>query len=854
MNFKVYETSSAQKRLHSINHLQGSSILYNEIRVWTIKGHLEPGRLKEAVQKLAARHESLRTCFVMKDGEILQKVYDLCECDFKYSEMAVTEPVSVDIEGAVGDFVRPHDLQQAPLWRIELVQIGEDRQLLFLDFHHIICDGMSMDLVVGELTRLYLGMELPELEDQYVDFAIWQNDLFQDERIKKQEAYWLTVFGGEVPILDLPTDYPRSAGADIGGSNIEFQLEDSLTGKLRQLVLKHKTTLYVVLLAAYNILLSKYANQEDIVVGTPIAGRTHREFERIVGMFVNTLAMRNKPVYKKTFDGFLQEVSQNIFAAFENQDYQFEMLVEKVVPERRLNRNPLFDTMFALQNYTRSIDLTSRDKKELVIAPYRFKSRSAKFDLTLQAFEVDRHIEFRLEYRASLFRKETIERFTRHFINIFREVTENPGVLLSEIRMISLEEKDHLLYVLNGTSESYPLAKTIHELFERQAERIPGNFAVIAPGERLTYRELNEKANRLAHLLRKKGVRADTVVALLMERSLEMIIGVLGILKAGGAYLPIDPDYPENRIAAILEDSGVSYLLTRESVTRGIHGLSFTALQQLNADPAAPVLTNPRAPIRDFDTLPAPDRTLVNYEKYHQQIGIAMARHTVSLQATRGCPYNCAYCHKIWPKKHVVRSAENIYDEMSRIYDAGGKRFVFIDDIFNLDAKNSTRLLEKLTRKLPDVQLFFPNGLRGDILTKEFIDLMVEAGTANIDLALESASPRIQKMIGKNLNLEKFSENVRYITQRYPRLLLEMELMIGFPTETEEEALMTLDFLKELRWVHFPNLNILKIYPNTDMCRLALANGVGEQAIDSSVNLAYHELPDTLPFSRSFTR
>jgi amino acid adenylation domain-containing protein len=231
-----------------------------------------------------------------------------------------------------------------------------------------------------------------------------------------------------------------------------------------------------------------------------------------------------------------------------------------------------------------------------------------------------------------------------------------------------------------------------------------------------------------------------------------------------------------------------------------------------------------------------------------------MAKHTVSIQATRGCPYNCAFCHKIWPKKHVVRSAENIFKEIMNCYDAGIQRFVFIDDIFNLDIKNSTRLFKKIIQHQLDIQLFFPNGLRGDILTTDFIDLMIEAGTVNIDLALESASPRIQKLIGKNLNLEKFRENVRYIIGKYPQVLLEMELMVGFPTETEEEALMTLEFLKDLKWVHFPNLNILKIYPNTEMYRLAVGNGISVESIERSTDLAYHQLPETLPFSKDFAK
>jgi fengycin family lipopeptide synthetase D len=459
VNFKAYESSSAQKRLYIINHLLGDSTLYNEIRVWVIKGKLDPGRLKNAVEKMSRRHESLRTSFLMKGDKVLQKVYDHIDVDFNYTqkEMEILEPSPEEIEAIVGNFLKAYDLGRVPLWQVQLVQLNEHRQLILLDFHHIIADGISMDLIIEELASLYMGMELPQPGIQYVDFALWQNDLFQDERSKLQEAYWLEVFEGEIPVLDLPTDFPRPVEAEIDGTSVDFEMDDKLTLKVNELAQQHQTSLYVMLLAVFNILLSKYSNQEDIVIGTPISGRTHQEFENIIGMFVNTLAMKNRPVRRKSFKTFLQEVSQNVFDAFENQDYQFEMLVEKVVPNRQLNRNPVFDVMFALQNYSRNIDLSDQGNKEqIVLIPCSFKSRVSKFDLTLQAFEVERHIAFKLEYRTSLFRPESIDQLTEHFLNIFREVSENPDVLLSEIGMISGVEREQLLYVLNDTAADFP--------------------------------------------------------------------------------------------------------------------------------------------------------------------------------------------------------------------------------------------------------------------------------------------------------------------------------------------------------------------------------------------------------------
>lgn len=263
-------------------------------------------------------------------------------------------------------------------------------------------------------------------------------------------------------------------------------------------------------------------------------------------------------------------------------------------------------------------------------------------------------------------------------------------------------------------------------------------------------------------------------------------------------------------------------------------------------------LTSPRASITELDSIPIPDRSLVDYEKYHQFVGDAMVKNCMSLQATRGCPYNCIYCHKIWAKKHFVRSAEHILDEIKRYYDMGVKKFSFVDDIFNLNIKNSTRFFQMIVKGGLDLQLFFPNGLRGDILTKDYIDLMIEAGTVKIALALETASPRLQKLIGKNLNIEKFRKNIEYICEKHPQLILDLFTMCGFPTETKEEIMMTWDFIRSLKWVHFPYINILKIFPKTDLEKVAVKNGVPVEAIARSKDLAYNELPDTLPFSKEF--
>jgi radical SAM superfamily enzyme YgiQ (UPF0313 family) len=266
-----------------------------------------------------------------------------------------------------------------------------------------------------------------------------------------------------------------------------------------------------------------------------------------------------------------------------------------------------------------------------------------------------------------------------------------------------------------------------------------------------------------------------------------------------------------------------------------------------------------RTPLKDLDRLPFVNRSLINCEKYNRFIGQAMVKDSIALQATRGCPYGCAFCHKIWPKTHAKRSAKNIFDEVKLYYDMGIKRFVFVDDIFNLDKKNSSAFFEMIIRNNLDVQLLYPNGLRCDLLTKDYIDLMVEAGTSDISFALDTASPRLQKFIGKNLNIEKFRENIEYACAKYPELILEFQVIHGFPTETEEEAMMSLEFIKSLKWLDFPYIHILKIFPNTDMEQLALRHGISAAAIRGSLELAFDELdfddrkPSPLPFPKSFT-
>ncbi len=567
---EYYPVSSAQKRMYILNQMSDPNINYNMPSVQLVEGKLEKERLESVFLSLIQRHELLRVSFEMRDGEIIQRIHE--NVDLKVNYLEAKEDEYQDI---INDFIKPFDLAKAPLLRVSLVE-SENQQLLMVDMHHIISDAISTRIIVDDLSQLYSGQTLPELKIQYKDFAVWQNDLLQSEKMKKQEEYWLETFAGDIPVIDLPTDYPRLSTENQIGDVLGFSVEKELQDKLHRLANENGATLNMILLAIYNILLSKYAGQEDVVVGTPIAGRNYSELESIVGLFVNTLAMRNQPKGQKSFRKFLLDVKNNALRAYENQDYQFEMLVDQLDLERDLGRNPLFDVLFDLNIVEtlveRSLETEEDVKKtEQKIKPYNFKTTMAKFDLSFDGLVTEYGIFFTINYITDLFNKETIIKMANHFVNIAKEVVENPEMLLSEIKMLSKEERDQLLHEFNNKTITYPTKKCFQQLFEEQVKQTPNALAVVFNEQQLSYRELNQKANQVASILREKGVQANEIVGIMVERSVEMIIGVMGILKAGGAYLPIDPDYPEERIDYMLIDSNTQILLTQEILTDKIN-------------------------------------------------------------------------------------------------------------------------------------------------------------------------------------------------------------------------------------------------------------------------------------------
>ncbi|WP_100001466.1 non-ribosomal peptide synthetase [Bacillus velezensis] len=548
----TYPVSSAQKRMYVLQQLEDGGVGYNMPAVLELTGPLDRGRLEETFRQLVERHESLRTSFETgPDGEPVQRIHD-------------SVPFQLDEAESADAFVRPFCLEEAPLFRAALVKESDERHLLLTDMHHIISDGVSVNTLIKEFGELYAGRSLAPMRLQYKDYAVWQRSFQEKEGYQKQEAYWLKRLEGELPVLELPADKPRPAVRSFAGGSVSCTLDAETASGLHRIARDHGSTLYMVLLAAYNTLLARLSGQEDIIVGSPIAGRPHKDLEPILGMFVNTLAIRTEPKGDKRFTDYLAEVRQAALEAYEHQDYPFEELVERLGVQRDTSRNPLFDVMFVLQNMERE----SLVLNKLHLAQAADTShKTAKFDATLYASEgSDGSISFDFEFNTDIYQKQTIEKWLCYFTRILTKVIENQAIPLGDIHVLDNAETNRVIYQFNQTKSDYPRHETISRLFERQAKETPDARAVVYDGQILTYRELNERANRIAAALRSNGVGPESVVALLTGRTTELASGILGILKAGGAYLPIGDDVPRERAEWMLKDCKADILLQSDKL------------------------------------------------------------------------------------------------------------------------------------------------------------------------------------------------------------------------------------------------------------------------------------------------
>ncbi len=588
-----YTLSSAQKRLYILQKMKVGNIAYNMPAVIPLSLKCDLEKIEGIFKTLIKRHESFRTSFHMIDDEPLQRVHDHGELKIEYYDFVdakrMSENINVLLLSIIKNFVSPFDLSKAPLLRVGLIKTGDESDILMVDMHHIISDGISLNILEEEFMSLYRGEESNPLRIRYKDFSQWQNDEEKKEYFKQQEIYWLKEYNGEIPVLDLPTDYPRPANQSFEGEFVDFELFLEEAKALEALALSEGITLFMLILAVFTVMLSKLSGQEDIIVGTPVAGRNHADLSRIIGMFVNTLALRNYPEGEKSFREFLYVLKERTLEAFENKDYQFEDLVDAVLLNRDATRNPLFDAKFTFETIDENSTGIPTGESPYVggkeESPDSYGLGTSKCDLSLYAFKTDERLFFSFNYCKRLFKKETIDRLIRYYKKIVSSIVENPDITLSEIDIISEEERNRILYEFNNTAFQYQKDKTIQRLFEEQVERGGDRVAIIGITS-LTYRELNEKSNRLAFSLQKKGVRPDTIVGIMVERSVEMIMGIFGILKAGGAYLPIDMNCSQERMNFMLKDSRARILLTNhilmEMSVQETHGSSQISI---NASP-----------------------------------------------------------------------------------------------------------------------------------------------------------------------------------------------------------------------------------------------------------------------------
>nr|CAC01604.1 peptide synthetase [Anabaena sp. 90] len=568
--------SYAQQRLWFLDQLQPNSPLYNIPLALRLVGTLNRAALAQSLKEIIDRHEALRTNFMTIDGQPAQIIqteinWTVSVVDLQHlstlvlSEVEVTEQESASQQLAQKQAIQPFDLASESLVRATLVVLSETEHLLLVCMHHIVSDGWSMGVFAHELAALYnaytQGQRTPlePLPIQYADFAIWQRELLQGDLLQSQLSYWQQQLKEAPALLSLPTDRPRPAVQTFVGAHQKFALSVELTQKLTKLSQEQEVTLFMTLLAAFDTLLYRYTGQSDIVVGAPIANRNYGEIEALIGFFVNTLVMRTNLEGNPRFSELLTRVRLMAMDAYSHQDLPFEMLVEALQLERDLSYTPLFQVVFGLQNAPNSqVELTG-----LTVSPLVVESVTAKCDLTLAMENTGTGLIGVWEYNTDLFDTGTIERMTGHFVTLLEGIVANPLERISQLPLLTEVEQQQLLVEWNDTQVDYPQDKCIHQLFEEQCLRTPDAVAVVFENQQLTYHELNCRANQLAHYLRSHGVGADVLVGICVERSLEMIVGLLAIFKAGGAYVPLDPEYPQKRIQFMLKDSGTSVLLTQ---------------------------------------------------------------------------------------------------------------------------------------------------------------------------------------------------------------------------------------------------------------------------------------------------
>ena len=572
----IFPASFAQQRLWFLNHLEPDSPAYNIAAAIDLTGSLDVAALRRSLNEIVRRHEALRTTFAHRDGEPVQVIAPSLSLPVPVVNLESLPEATKDAEvrrRATEEARRLFDLSRGPLLRANVLRTEAHRHVLLVTMHHIVSDGWSMGIFIREFGKLYEAFTrgerspLEELRIQYADFAHWQREWLTGEVLEAQLDYWKQQLQGAPPLLELPTSKARPAIQTFRGAMLEFDLSPELTERLKSLGQRYGATPFMTLLAAFAVLMARYSGQKDMVIGSPIANRNRSEIEPLIGFFVNTLALRVDLTGDPTFLELLGRVRQVTLDSYSRQDLPFELLVDELQLERHLNRNPLVQVIFILQNSPQqSLELPGLSLKRLEI-----ETSAVRFDLEVHLWEVSDALRGQFVYNTDLFDEATIARLSKHFQTLLICLAARPDDKISELPLLPVEEHRQLIVEWNNTASPYGL-KCLHELFETQAKKTPERVALVFGDLKVSYRELDERANRLARYLRKLGVGPEVLVAIYMERSPNLLVGLLAILKAGGAYVPLDTRYPVRRLAFILEDTATPVLLTHSRLLEELPG------------------------------------------------------------------------------------------------------------------------------------------------------------------------------------------------------------------------------------------------------------------------------------------
>ncbi|MEM9444829.1 MAG: amino acid adenylation domain-containing protein [Verrucomicrobiota bacterium] len=565
--------SFSQQRLWFLQEMQPESWTYNVPFALELQGTLDLEILEESLNTLIERHEILRTRFISIKGEPVQEILSRAIIDFIFDDHRDQPSPESHIKEEIEIMATtPFSLDQAPLFRASAYQIKDEKFVILFCFHHIITDGWSFEVLIKELVQAYrshlLGTkpEFTPLPIQYADFAIWQHKSLDDAGLKNQLDYWKKQLSGELPTLDLPTDYPRQRMQTSNGDMVHFNIPDKITQQLREIGQHQSASLFMVLLTAYKLLLNRYTGQNDLLVGCPIANRHRYEVQSLIGFFVNSIVIRTQISPTASFIDTLKQVRSTTLSAYENQDLPFEKLVEAIQPERDMSRSPIFEVKFQLERASTS----ELQLPGLSLKPLAQEQISAKHDLGLDLYETDEGLVGGFEYNSDLFKRETVDRMSNHFLGLLKSIIQNSTSPISGLSIFTKTEEQAYLQSWNSHDKPFKDSLCYHQLFEAQVERTPEAIALVfdnGSSTELNYRKLNERANQLAHFLIEKGIKPESVVGIAVERSFEMVISLLAVLKAGAAYLPLDRTYPEERLRFLLSDSGSSALITTGDFT-----------------------------------------------------------------------------------------------------------------------------------------------------------------------------------------------------------------------------------------------------------------------------------------------